>query len=228
MNEKSKQLRQEWLRDSREIIKLPHVREDLGLFCQNANNIFRYNIGLGMLAWRDGSNPTSYFVQALDDISMYHEDLVSRGLATSKLPLSTAVMIAILVDRQGEYALECELDAAGDLFLDCQLGRRLQGSPPDPDVERGFERLRKSKGRALAVRSYETYFDLMTADPASSGILIARAEANFTARRMDAFYAGGPDIEGGGKYNEMTTDYRLSAIAKYRKFPSNSIHSWRW
>jgi hypothetical protein len=230
MNEKSRKLRQQWLRDSREIIELPNVREDVGLFSQNAGNIFRYNIGLAMIAWRDACNPTTFLVEAIDDILTFRDDLISRGMTTSKLPLSTATIIASLIGRQSEFSIDCQVDTAGDLFLDCILGKRLQGSPHDAVVAQGIAHLSELKRQMLAASSYRTYFDLINRDKGSPDVqdLIASAESNFTARRKDAFYSGGLDIEGGGQYNNIAVDYRLSAVMKYRGLLSSSIHHWRW
>lgn len=231
MNEKSKKLRHQWLRDSREVLDLPHVRADVGLFSENAGDIFRYNVGLGMIAWREGGNPTPFFNQAIDDISMCRDDLISRGMPVSKLPVVTATIIASLIDRQSQFSLSpCELDFAGDLFLDCCLAKRLQDNPPDTEVQQGLDRLGKLKRQALAGRTYKTYFELLDMEASSSDLAsaIAEAEANYSARRKDAFYSGGWDIEGGGQYNDIAIDYRLSAIAKFRGFPVASVHGWRW
>lgn len=231
MKEKLRSNRIRWLADGREIIELANVREDAGLFSQNAGNIFRYNMMLGMLAWRDGDDPTTMFNQAIDDVIMYRDDLVSRGMIASTLPLSTAAILAVLLDRQSEFSLgPCELDFAGDMLLDCQLAKRLQGLPPEADVQKGFDRLGMLKRQALAARTYKTYFDLLDVDAASADITsaIVDAEANYAARRKDAFYSGGPDIEGGGEDNAFAIDYRLAAIIKCRNIAASSVHRWQW
>lgn len=231
MKEKHTRLYTQWLADSREIIQLSSVREDAGLFAENAGDIFRYSMMLGMMAWREGDNPATLFNQAIDDILVYRHDLISRGMNTSNLPLSTATIIAFLLDRQSDFTLaSCELDFAGDLFLDCQLAKRLQGLPPEANVQKGFERLAKLKRQALAARTYETYFDLLDMGKASVEVekLISAAEANYSARRRDAFYSGGWDIEGGDEDNDYAVDYRLAAILKYRNIVSSSVHRWRW
>jgi hypothetical protein len=231
MNEKLQKLYTQWLADGREIIDYPNVREDAGLFSQNAGNIFRYNMMLGMMTWRDGDDPTSLFNEAIDDIIRYRDDLASRGMTTAKLPLSTATILASLLDRQFEFLLgPCELDFAGDLFLDCHLAKRLQGVPPEPDVQKGFDRLDKLKRQTLAARSYKTYFDMLDMVAASADIAgaIEAANANYAARRKDAFYSGGHDIEGGGQDNDAAIDYRLAAIMKCRSVTATSLHGWLW
>ena len=228
---KSKRLRAEWLADSREIIAFPNVREDVGLFSQNAGDIFRYNMMLGMMAWRDGDDPSALFSQAIDDIIMYRDDLLSRGMGISELPLSTATILASLLGRQSEFELgECELDVCGDLFLDCHLAKCLQGFAPGNDIRSGFEQLHKAKRHALAIRTYEAYFRLLDLDPSSSEVeqYVAKAEANFSARRKDAYYSGGHDIQGGGQYNDLAVDYRLAAILNYRGIHVESVHRWCW
>jgi hypothetical protein len=231
MNEKHQKLYTQWLASSREIIQRPEIREHAILFPQNASSIFQYNMMLGMMTWRDGDDPTSLFNEAIDDIIRYRDDLASRGMTTSKLPLSTATILASLLDRQSAFLLgPCELDFAGDLFLDCHLAKRLQGLPPEPDVHKGFDRLGKLKRQALGARSYKTYFDMLEIDVASAnaGDTIALAETNYTARRKDAFYSGGHDIEGGGQDNDVAIDYRLSAILKHKGLTANSVHCWLW
>jgi hypothetical protein len=229
--EKSKRLRVKWLADCREIINYPDVYENVFGFSHNAGNIFRDNVGLGMMTWREGGSPRPFFEEAIDDIVKYRDDLLSRGMTTAHLPIDTAIFIASLLDRQSEFVLgECELDVCGDLFLDCHLAKGLLGQPIDASIRSGFERLRKAKRHALAIRTYETYFHLMALEATSSSITqaVASADANYAARRKDAYYSGGPDIEGGGDYNDMVIDYRLSAILKYRGIEQESLHRWRW
>lgn len=229
--EKSKRLLNEWLTDCREIIKFPNVRDNVILFSQNADNIFRYNVGLGMLVWREGGNPRPFLTEAIDEIERYRDDLASRAMNTTKLPIRTAAIIASLLDRQSEFELgDCELDACGDLFLDCCLAKRLQGRPVDEGIQAGFEQLRKAKRHTLAIRTYEAYFHLIDLDASSAEVDkgLPIAEANYAARRKDSYYSGGPDIEGGGKYNDMVIDYRLAAVIKYRGIDRDSVHRWRW
>ncbi len=220
-----------WLASSREIILRPEVHDNVFLFSQNATDILQYNMMLGMMAWRDGDNPTALFTEALDDLVMYRDDLHSRGMTSSKLPLSTATILATLLDRQSEFELgACELDVCGDLFLDCHLAKRLQGHPVDDAIRAGFEQLRKAKRHALVIRTYEAYSHLMDLNPPSgeTGQAVQIAEANYAARRKDVYYSGGRDINGGGPDNDFAVDYRLAAIMRYRGIESESMHRWRW
>lgn len=229
--DKSRGLLNEWLADCREIIQFPNVRENATLFSQNADNIFRYNVELGMFAWREGGNPRPFFTEAIDDLVMYRDDLASRAMTTAMLPNRTAVFIASLLGRQSEFELgECELDVCGDLFLDCHLAKRLQGLPADEDVRAGFDQLRKAKRHTLAIGTYEAYFHLIGLNASSDGVeqSVGIAEANYAARRKDAYYSGGHTTEGGGESNELMIDYRLAAIMKYRCIDRDSVHRWRW
>lgn len=223
---------QRWLIECREIIQLPNVRENYGLFSQNADNIFRYNIELGMLAWREGGSPRPFFEEAIDDFIMYRNDLASRGMTTAKLPNTEAVFIATLLDRQSAFVLgACELDVCGDVFLDCHLAKRLLGLPADDSMQAGFERLgKRAKRHALAIRTYEVYFHLIALDSSSADVeqSVAAADANYAARRRDGYYSGGHSTNGGGEANDFVIDYRLAAIMKYRGIERESVHRWRW
>jgi hypothetical protein len=230
-HEKSKRLRIEWLGNVRTAMKLPHVQEHAPGFSENARRIFDYNVFLGMMTWREGRSPREFFEEAIDDILGYRTDLIARGMTTKYLHLDTVIFIASLLDRQSEFEVaDCELDVCGDLFLDCHLAKRLQGLQADDAIQAGFAQLGRRKRHALAIRTYETYFHLLALNASSAEVeqSMAVADANYAARRKDTYYSGGPDINGGGDYNEEVVDYRLAAIMKYRGIDVESMHLWRW
>jgi len=230
MLDKIVSLRTQWLADGREIITSPKVRENDVLFSQNAGDIFRHNVMLGLIAWRKKNDPSPYFNQAMDDISTYCEILSSKGASLSSMPLSTASLISSLVEREFEFSLTCEIGEAADLYLDCLVAAEIKGGAGSGSSEEAIGILAESDRQALAARTYKVYFDIL-GEPSESPLLenlVVSASKNYSDRAKDRFYSGGQDINGGGKYNDIVVDYRLGAILKHVSYSGDSVHSWRW
>lgn len=230
MLDKIVSLRTQWLADGREIISSPKVRENDVLFSQNAGDIFRHNVMLGLVAWRKKIDPSPYFNQAVDDISIYCEAIVNKGASLSPMPLSAASLISSLVEREFEFSLACEIDEAADLYLDCLVAAEIKGHTGSDSSEKGIGILAESDRQALAVRTYKVYFEILGRPPESPLLenLVVSASKNYSDRAKDRFYSGGQDINGGGKYNDVVVDYRLGAILKHVGYVGDSAHSWRW
>ncbi len=80
-----------------------------------------------------------------------------------------------------------------------------------------------SKRQLLLKETYSAYCDVLAGDENA----IRRAEENFARRRSDGYFAGGPEIEGGGLDNLHVVDYRLAAIFKMARCKIESIHALR-
>ncbi len=223
-------LRTQWLADGRELINSPKVRANYILFSQNAGDIFRHNVMLGLIAWRKNIDPTAHFSEAVDDIIQYCHDLSEGDFSLTDMPLSSASLISSLIDRECNFSLNCEIGDAADLYLDCLIAEEISRRPETRSQKKGLEILAKSTRQAIAVRTYEVYFDILNnaKDMALLGELALHAERNYADRASDKFYSGGQDINGGGKYNEFVVDFRLGAILKHVGFTGASVHSWKW
>jgi len=222
--------RAQWLNDGREIINSPKVRENTILFSQNAGDVFRHNVMLGLIAWRKQLDPTPYFNEALDDISTYCEVLISKNASLASMPLSVASLISSLVERDFRYFLGCEIGEAADLYLDCLIAAQVTGRPESGSVQEGIRVLAESDRQALAMRTYAAYFDILDKNASDPRLdeLVLLADKNYSSREKDAFYSGGRDIDAGSKYNGIIVDYRLGAILKHVGYRGNSVHSWKW
>ncbi|MDG2530216.1 hypothetical protein [Caulobacter endophyticus] len=229
MLEKIIALRHQWLADAREIIQTPKVRDNLELFLQNAGDIFRYNVELGLIAWRGGENPKPYFVEAVDDLSDFCQALVDRGDSIARLPLGAACLVASLIGRGFAFALDGEPGEAEDLHLDRLLAAEIRGEAAN-GAQEGIARLGAVKRQALAARSYKGYFEILKAGPNAAGLaaLVSSADGAYAARAKDSFFSGGNAIDGGGRYNDLVVDYRLGAILKHLGHESPSMHAWKW
>jgi len=58
--------------------------------------------------------------------------------------------------------------------------------------------------------------------------IVRQLEKLFLKRKKNPYYSGGELTEGGGPSNDVTVDYRLGAILKFKSFKGESIHLWRW
>ena len=223
-------LRTQWLADSREIIESPKVRANAILFSQNAGNIFRYNVMLGLIAWRKNIDPTPYFDAAVDDINIYCKNIIQIGAPPSLLPINIASILSSLIDRKFNFLSECKISNSADSYLDCLIAESVIGDIKPRSPQEGIEKLADLKRQSLAARTYEIYFDILNGDGGRGALdnLILSACKNYADRAIDKFYSGGQDINGGGKYNEIVVDFRLGAILKQIGFIGDSVHSWKW
>ena len=106
-----------------------------------------------------------------------------------------------------------------DTRLDYSLAATLSGT--ENVLGRTISEGTFSKRQLLLKETYSTYCDVLAGDENA----IRRAEENFARRRSDGYFAGGPEIEGGGLDNLHVVDYRLAAIFKMARCKIESIHA---
>lgn len=106
-----------------------------------------------------------------------------------------------------------------DARLDYALAVTICG--PENVLGRTIDEGTYSNRQLLLKETYSAYRELLAGDERA----IHRAEHNFARRRSDGYFAGGPQIEGGGLDNLHVIDYRLAAILKSVPFKTDSIHA---
>ncbi len=97
-------------------------------------------------------------------------------------------------------------------------------------MEAELESFARNKRHALAVKTYRNYFDILdaVADGRPIDGLIDQAGILYDKREKNAFYSGGPALEGGGPGNSDLVDYSLGAVLKRIDYQGPNIHVWGW
>lgn len=113
----------------------------------------------------------------------------------------------------------CRTSAGTDLCLDYALAETIAGR--HGILGRTIDSAVFSKWQMLLKDTYSTYRDLLAGDKEA----IRRAERNFSKRRSDGYFRGGPQIDGGGPDNAHVIDYRLAAILNTVAYETDSIHA---
>ena len=224
-SEKLISLSRQWIADCREALLAPAVRENPSLYVQNVREIYEQSLFIGLVFWRTGQSPVRDLNAAVDELDAHAEQLGSSSVATA-LPIASAGLIRTLLGLPHSSAAGTNEGSAPDVELDAQLLLAIESVVDESTVAALLKQLERGGSGSLAVRSYETYFALLT--QGASPELLKSAEANYRARAKDRFYSGGRDSEGGGPNNSMVVDYRLGAVLKRLGYIGESVHLWQW
>ena len=196
----------------------------------NLRQAFRHRLMLGLLTWRQGSNPTSYLASAVQQLNEAHlvvQQWDARFDVGASLPMATSALISVLVAKEPTKATSHSNGLAADVRLDLLLA----GGNPDQLLANGaLGDLRRSKRTHLAADTYENYLRILASkgEPERLETACRLGEKLFSARSNDPFFSGGHQIEGGGPNNELIVDYRLAAALKLAQATVPSVHAWRW
>jgi len=184
-----------------------------------------------LLLWRRGESPRDYIEMGVRVL----ENNVPRMLrdapemTVSEFHLEVGGVFAFLIERPYFHALRPEEIEYPDGRLTVHLLHALEGRLDRPAMEAELEAFAQTKKHALAVRTYRNYFDLL--DRAEAGQpfddLVELGSALYDKRKKDAFYSGGPALEGGGPGNRDLVDYSLGAVLKHIRYEGSSVHAWR-
>jgi hypothetical protein len=196
----------------------------------NCREAFKCRLMQGLIRWRLGNDPTESLIQAVhvlpDDWNMLVE-FGGEKAAISDTPAEKAGFVSYIVGEQSPPCAVEPDDLEGDRLLDAILGNALFGMPVDDLWDRGMNQLQQT-GSSLAVDTYELYREMLTAPTSGLGSLMEEGGRLFKKRKTESFFSGGDQTEGGGPDNDVTTDYRLAALAKRAGYEGAGMHAWRW
>ena len=202
------------------------------LVALNIGHAIKSRLMQGMIAWRSQlANPGQIFQQALaftkESISKCSSVNSSEAVLNNHLGLSKANFMAFLVGIERIPDRIVGLEA--DVLLDGVLANSLFDQWDSEAWSRGIDRLRKLQGTELAVRSYQTYLDILNSNnPETTRKHVIVAIDNYGKRKSNAFFSGGNQTDGGGLDNAYVVDYRLAAVMKRVEHKSNTMHDWLW
>ncbi|WLH54021.1 hypothetical protein [Pseudomonas tolaasii] len=206
------------------------------LLSLNARQVFLNRLMQALMTWRMKENPRALIEEVVDrgleSMSALFE-LKPEANVASAFPIEKLRMVAFLIDREVETKKEWQLIESPDRNLDYLLGTILTGHPLTSlsnaiAVEVG--KLFATNRSALAAKSYQLYFDILSVDGVKGEVdgLVDEADNLYRQRVVDAFYSNGYEVEGGGLDNELIVDYRMGAVLKYLNYSDSSAHVWRW
>ncbi|CAN7568512.1 hypothetical protein LJR129_004129 [Acidovorax sp. LjRoot129] len=213
-------------------LEVAHASRNLQLAALNTRQMFKGHLMCGLIKWRQGESPVRHFEDAVRVVSESSELLRSWDTSfepIENLPSSRAALLASLLGSPFESGSPEKADLAADVHLDYLLAeaREAAGSQQARAI---VARLLEGKRTSLAGETYQTYFEVLSAQPGSEALttLVGKAEALFTKRGRDAFFSGGDQTEGGGPDNALVVDYRLGVALKKMGYRGPSIHAWAW
>ena len=196
----------------------------------NIGQAIKSRLMQGMIAWRSHlASPEPIFQQVIvfarESISKYLPSNLSQVLLNNHLGLSKANFMAFLIGNEQIPAGLAGLE--GDLLLDYLLANHLYNQWDSEAWSRGIDGLRKHVGTDLALRSYQTYLDILHSNDSDTiRNLVNVAIDDYAKRKSNAFFSGGDQTNGGGHDNAYVVDYRLAAVMKKVQYKSNTIHDW--
>lgn len=191
-----------------------------------------YRFHSALLLWRRGDSPRDYAEQGVnileDNVPGLLRDVPE--MTVSSFHLEVGGVFAFLIGRPYFHALRPEEIDYPDGRLTVHLLHALEGRLDRPAMEAELEAFAQTKKHALSVKTYRNYFDLL--DRAEAGQpfddLVELGGMLYDKREKDAFYSGGPALEGGGPGNGDLVDYSLGAVLKHIGYQGASVHAWRW
>ena len=207
--------------------------ETINYWAFSSRQLFKSQLILGLVAWRNGENPCPQMEKAVDRALTSIAELSKlnpQAVLEVDFLLENLKTVAFLVDKSPTIEINWHLIEAPDRRLDCMLASALHTNIlPDAQIDTETSKLLKSKKTTLAAKTYQAYFDLLRADKSDNiASKVKEAEALYLDRASDSFYSGGEKAEGGGLDNGSVVDYRLASILKKINYPGSSVHRWNW
>lgn len=222
-------LNQEFFDRAIRAIALLTERGDAAGVARNYARLPAYRFNSALLLWRQGEYPRDFIEQGVRILEDNAPSL-SRDFPEVDLHLEVGAVFAFLIGRPYFRVLEPDEISYPDGRLTVHLLHALHGRLDRAAMEAELEAFARNKRHVLAVKTYRNYFDIL--DAAADGRpvdgLIAQGEVLYDKREKNAFYSGGPALEGGGPGNAELIDYSLGAVLKSIGYQGPSIHAWRW
>jgi len=213
-------------------LEVARESRNLQLAALNTRQMFKGHLMCGLIKWRQGASPVLHLQDAIRVVSESSELL--RGWDASfepieNLPSSRAALLASLLGLPFEVRWPEKADIAADVHLDYVLAEG-RGAADFEQARAIVARLLEGKTTSLVGETYQTYSEILSAQPGSEALttLVEKAEVLFAKRGRDAFFSGGDQTEGGGLDNELVVDYRLGVALKKVGYSGPSIHAWVW
>ena len=207
--------------------------EKIFTFARNVSSLANYRFILGVATWRRGGDPVPYLSEGLDVLEEHIPEIVHidpAAASTRALHTEVAAVFAWLTRQTFSHEPLPEEINYPDGRLTALLLAELKGTPDRTAVNEVLKAFAHKKRHALAVKTFQNYFDIL--DRASAGQsledLVKFGSELYGQREHDAFYSGGPRLEGGGPGTDDLIDYRLGAVLKHVRYTGDSVHVWRW
>lgn len=225
-------LNQEFFDRSLKAINTLTERGNTAGVARNYTRLPGYRFHSALLLWRSGENPSGYIEQGVRILEDNAPSLMDEvpDMGPSNFHLEVGAVFAFLIGRPYFYNLQPEEIGYPDGRLTVHLLHALEGRLDRPAMEAELESFARNKRHALAVKTYRNYFDILdaVADGRPIDGLIDQAGILYDKREKNAFYSGGPALEGGGPGNSDLVDYSLGAVLKRIDYQGPNIHVWRW
>ncbi len=199
---------------------------------RNYTRLPGYRFMSALLLWRRGENPRDYIDQGIQTLEDNAPSLIKEipDIGPSDFHLEVGAVFAFLIGRPYFYDLQPGEIGYPDGRLTVHLLHALEGRLDRPAMEAELESFARNKRHALAAKTYRQYFEILDAAAVGRPVdgLIEQAGVLYEKREKNAFYSGGPALEGGGPGNSDLIDYNLGAVLKYIDYRGPCIHAWRW
>ena len=198
----------------------PEHAGDLFYFLQKLS---QHAFELGMLNWREGTDPSPYLVQA-QSAWITALDVRPDILTANQNP----GFVAIMSDIMGwGFAFNTEPPGQDDQkFEMIWMDRWIIAGLNDPSC--WPSKAKEPVGKIQFInRCLDDYWALLT-DQIDPDEGIRRCIKNYERRATHPTFKMLPTYCCGGEYNDLFVDYTLAAILKKRGLSSNSVHDWIW
>ncbi|HEY0927541.1 hypothetical protein [Brevundimonas sp.] len=199
---------------------------------RNYARLPHYRFYSALLLWRRGEDPRGYIEQGLRVLEDHAPSLMDEvpEMGPSNFHLEVGAVFAFLIGRPYFHDLRPEDIGYPDGRLTVHLLQALNERLDRPAMEAELEAFERNKRHALAAKTYGNYFDILDAAAEDRPVddLIRQAGRFYDMRAKNAFYSGGPKLEGGGPGNGDLIDYRLGAVLKCIGYRGDLVHAWRW
>jgi len=225
-------LNQEFFDRGVKAIELLTAKGNASGVARNYARLPSYRFHSGLLLWRRGENPRDYIEQGVTVLEDNAPGLLRDvpEMTASAFHLEVGGVFAFLIGRPYFHILRPEEIEYPDGRLTVHLLHALEGRLDRPAMEAELEAFAKTKKHTLSVRTYRNYFDILERAEASLPLddLVRLGGTLYDQRKNDAFYSGGPALEGGGPGNSELIDYSLGAVLKHISYEGSCVHAWRW
>lgn len=205
------------------------------LIALNYDEGFKCRLMQTLISWRIGiGNPKEYLIKAID---IANEAISTLSKFETKnilkdFPVDTALIASYLAERPLYVDENLNMNTSGlpfEVILDLEMAKTLRGANNEDAWSSIIDQYKQKKRSALCYNTYCLYKELLfTEDAEKVEPIVRQLEKLFLKRKKNPYYSGGELTEGGGPSNDVTVDYRLGAILKFKSFKGESIHLWRW
>lgn len=194
----------------------------------NTEQIFKLNLQIALLQWRNNQNPKDLLIIALNDFYTRLQKIKTFDDYKEFINpyfIIVAKYFAFLIDTEFNFDLK-QLNTQSEYNgLDYTLYKLvLKDFDFRGDIENFLNKISKRKKEQLAFETYCNYFEILEDFEKNKKVensKITMAESYFTKRAKDSFFSNGQQIEGGYLENKEVVDFRLAVILKKSNLKEN-------